>query len=350
MFSSERKILERRTVEASAPCRVDSGGTWDIRSMALPMQAMEPVTLNIALSLRTRVVLLPLEDGMVKVSSEGFSDTGAYDFKTVPFDSPFGLFYAAVSYFGFHGLEIRIASDSPAKAALGGSSTALVALIRALSKLAVLTGKAPLSRKDILHLSYLLEDSTSSGKCGIQDQAAAVFGGANLWRWRFGNRQSPYERTPLLDRKGQRELSDHLLVAFSGKSHVSARINQEWLEGFLSGKTRAGWLEANRIVHDLAQAVGDRKWNRAASLLRQEMAVRRDITPDALIPVTTKLIQQAEQAGCGARFAGAGAGGSVWALGQKKRIQDLKGIWGSTLAPVRGAGILGCSVEGKGVC
>jgi D-glycero-alpha-D-manno-heptose-7-phosphate kinase len=328
---------------------VDSGGTWDIRSMALPMQTIEPVTLNIALSLRTRVTLVPFEDGKVKVSSEGFADTDAHDFKTLPFDSPFGLFYAAVSYFGLHGLEVRIASDSPAKAALGGSSTALVALIKALSKLAVLAGKAPLSQKDILHLAYYLEDSTSSGKCGIQDQAAAVFGGVNLWRWQFGNRRAPYERRALLNRRGERELSERLLVAFSGKSHVSARINQGWLEGFLSGKTRAGWVEANRVVSRLAQALGDRKWDQAAGLIREEMAVRRDITPDALIPVTSELIRQAELAGCGARFAGAGAGGSVWALGEKKRIDELRTAWISTLAPIRGAGVLDCAVDPKGV-
>ena len=349
MFSSARKILKNRRVETSAPCRVDSGGTWDIRSMALPMETVEPATMNIALSLRTRVELLPFEGGMVKVSSEGFPDTEAHDFKTLPFGSTFGLFYAAVSYFGFHGLEVRIASDSPSKAALGGSSTALVALIKALSKLAVLAGKPPLLQKDILHLAYHLEDSTSSGKCGIQDQAAAVFGGVNLWQWQFGDRRVPYERTPLLDRQGQRELSDHLLVTFSGKSHVSARINQGWIEGFLSGKTRAGWIEANRIVRRLAQALVDRKWDRAAGLLREEMTVRREITPDALIPVTDKLIRQAELAGCGARFAGAGAGGSVWALGEKKRIQELRTIWESTLAPIRGAGILDCRVDPRGV-
>jgi D-glycero-alpha-D-manno-heptose-7-phosphate kinase len=349
MFLSAGKILKKRGVEASAPCRVDSGGTWDIRSMALLMEAVQPVTVNIALSLRTRVELHPFEEGMVKVSSEGFPDTEAHDFKTLPFDSPFGLFNAAVSYFGFHGLEVRIASDSPTKAALGGSSTALVALIKALSKLAVLAGKPPLLQKDILHLAYYLEDSTSSGKCGIQDQAAAVFGGVNLWQWRFGSRRVPYERTSLLDGKGQRDLSDRLLVAFSGKSHVSARINQGWLEGFLSGKTRAGWIEANRIVRRMAQALGERKWSRAAGFLREEMAVRRDITPDALIPVTHKLIQRAEEAGCGARFAGAGAGGSVWALGEKDRIQELTTIWSSALAPIRGAGILDCAVDPKGI-
>ena len=100
-FSSARKILKNRRVEASAPCRIDSGGTWDIRSMALPMEAIEPVTLNIALSLRTRVVLLPFEDGMVKVSSEGFPETGAHDFRTLPFDSPFGLFYRSPLLFWF---------------------------------------------------------------------------------------------------------------------------------------------------------------------------------------------------------------------------------------------------------
>jgi len=349
MFFTAKKILKNCRVEASAPCRVDSGGTWDIRSMALPMEAMEPVTVNIALRLRTRVEVLPFEEGMVKVSSKGFPDTEAHNVKTLPFDSSFGLFYAAVSYFGFHGLEVRIASDSPSKAALGGSSTALVALVKALSKLAVLAGKAPLSQRDILHLAYCLEDSASSGKCGIQDQGAAVFGGVNVWLWRFGNRRAPYARTLLLDRKGQRELSDRLLVAFSGKSHVSARINKGWLEGFVSGRTRAGWIEANRIVRHLAQALGDRKWDKAAALLREETSIRREITPDALIPITDKLIRQAEQAGCGARFAGAGAGGSVWALGEKRRIAELKPIWNSTLAPIRGAGLLDTTVDARGV-
>jgi D-glycero-alpha-D-manno-heptose-7-phosphate kinase len=65
------------------------------------------------------------------------------------------------------------------------------------------------------------------------------------------------------------------------------------------------------------------------------MAVRREITPDALIPITEKLIGQAESIDCGARFAGAGAGGSVWALGEVDRIRDLRKTWETTLAPIR---------------
>jgi galactokinase/mevalonate kinase-like predicted kinase len=344
-----RDILSKNAVEASAPCRVDSGGTWDIKAMALPLQGVRPATVNLALSLRTRVTLLPLARGRVAISSEGFSRREVQPFRTLPFDSPFGIFFAAVSCFGFHGLEARIESDSPVKSALGGSSTALVALVKALSKVKALQGGKEMTAGQVLHLAYHLEDAVSSGKCGIQDQAAAAYGGANLWEWRYGQRGALFWRTPLVDAKTLRELSDRILVAYSGKSHVSSRMNRAWLEGFLSGRTRAGWIKANETVLGLAKALRAGDWNRAARLLREEMAVRREITPDALIPVTAKLIDRAEAEGCGARFTGAGGGGAVWAVGSLPRIERLRRIWGSSLRTIPGARVLECRIDPRGV-
>ena len=103
--------------------------------MALPMEGVGPVTINVALTMRTRVVLSPFKDGWVKVSSRGFSSGEQYEKEGLRFDTPLGLFFAAIAYFGFHGLHAHIASEIPPKSALGGSSTALVALIKALSKL-----------------------------------------------------------------------------------------------------------------------------------------------------------------------------------------------------------------------
>ncbi|MFZ7112357.1 MAG: galactokinase [Desulfatiglandales bacterium] len=349
MPTSIRKILEKNTVTASAPCRIDAGGTWDIKAMALPLEGIGPVSVNMALDLRTWVYLSPYEEGRVRISSEGFSKREEERIDRLPFDSAFGLFFAAISYFGFHGVEIRIRSDSPVKSALGGSSTALVALIKALSKVAVLQGKKGMSGGEILHLGYHLEDGVSTGKCGIQDQAAAVYGGANRWVWRYGNRRTPFERRALMNRDDLKALSKRILVAFSGKSHVSAGINRRWITDFLSGKTRSGWIEANRIVDRFASATEHMKWNGAAALLREEMAVRREITPDALIPLTQELIDQAENRGCGARFAGAGGGGSVWAIGSEKNIRGLREIWAGTLATVRGAGVLDCAIDPQGV-
>jgi D-glycero-alpha-D-manno-heptose-7-phosphate kinase len=349
MSACIRDILLKGPVEASAPCRVDSGGTWDIKAMALPLQGVRPVTVNLALRLRTGVTLLPLQPGRVGISSGGFSIQEVHPVRKLPFDSPFGIFFAAVSYFGFHGVKVHIRSDSPVKSALGGSSTALVALVKALSKVAGLRGGREMTAGQVLHLAYHLEDAVSSGKCGIQDQAAAAYGGVHMWEWQYGEKGSCYARTSLLDRKAQRELSDRILVAYSGKSHVSSRMNRAWLKGFLSGRTRAGWIKANDIVRGLAGALREKDWNRAARLLREEMAVRREITPDALIPITEGLIAQAEAAGCGARFAGAGGGGAVWALGSLPRIERLKAIWSSSLAPIRGAGLLECGIDPRGV-
>ena len=247
-------LLTRSPVKASAPCRVDAGGTWDIKALALPLEQKTPATVNMALTLRTTVTLRPYEDRQVKISSRGFSRTETAFSDRLPFDSPFGLFFAAVSYFGVHGLEIEIDSHSPVKSALGGSSTALVALLGALREAATPRDRRTLGGEEILHLAYHLEDSISGGNCGIQDQAAAVYGGVHLWKWHFGQAAKPLTGISLLDGKDREALSNHILVAYSGKSHVAAQTNRKWVGDFLSGKTRSGWIKANESVHSFARA------------------------------------------------------------------------------------------------
>ena len=108
-------------------------------------------------------------------------------------------------------------------------------------------------------------------------------------------------------------------------------------------------MEVNSVVHLLAAAIKEEAWYQAAELLREEMALRRKITPDALIPITERLIDQAEKAGCGARFTGAGGGGSLWALGEVDKIMDLRRMWNKTLIPVRGGRVLECAIDPYGV-
>jgi D-glycero-alpha-D-manno-heptose-7-phosphate kinase len=336
-------------VMASAPCRIDSGGTWDMKALALPVERIQPVTINMALTLRTRVVLNPYRLGRIKISSKGFSHIEEAQKGEVPFDSPFGLFFAAVTYFNLSGLHIHIESDFPVKSALGGSSTALVALIKAISKHRVSIGERPLAPMHILYLAYQLEDAVSKGKCGIQDQAAAVYGGVNRWTWKYSKPTFPFTRESLLTRAGQSQLSERILVAYSGRGHNSSRINQKWVNGFFSGKTRAGWEKVNAIVQDLGEALRLGNWAKAARCVKKEMALRREITPDALIPLTDDLIREAEGVGCGARFAGAGGGGAIWALGPVKKIKKLRKRWTSILAPTKGGKVLDCAIDSRGV-
>lgn len=317
--------------------------------MALPLAGAVPTTVNLAISPGTVVRLEAFDPGWVSISSEGFGRVETHPGHELPFHGPYGLFFAAVSHFGFHGLRIAIRAGFPVRSGLGGSSTALVALLHALSRLRAILGGKPLRREGLLRLGFLLEDAVSSGHCGMQDQAAAVYGGVNQWVWRFGGGSHPFSRKPLLDACGRAALSARILVAHSGKSHVSSRTNRKWIGGFQDGTTRRGWLRANEITHSLARALEKRDWEGAAGFLREEMAVRRKITPEALIPLTHRLIDRAEGLGCGARFAGAGAGGAVWALGEKGKIRLLRQAWEELLRPHRGAGILDCRVQGRGV-
>lgn len=348
MAKSAREILKLQAITSSAPCRIDSGGTWDIKALALPFERVNPVTCNIALNLRTWVTLSPHRHGSVRVVSQGFSLTEESPFRDLKLTSPFNLFFAAVSYFGFHGLEIHIKSDSPPRSGLGGSSTALVALIKALSKLDFLISEKRWSARDILHLAYHIEDGVSDGKCGMQDQAAALYGGVNLWSWRYGLKGSPFLRSPLLRGSDIEELSKRLLVVHSGRSHFSHRTNRRWVTDFLAGKTTKDWIKANDICREFAKALEAMNWKEAAYYLKRETAIRRRITPDAFTPLTNRLIRQAEATGCGARFAGAGAGGAVWAIGDKGDIEELKNKWKASLAPVTTAVILDCGVDPRG--
>ena len=67
-----RKILDANPIEASAPCRIDMGGTLDIPTFYFPLRHLSPCSFNIALKLRTRVRLLPYARGQIKISSRGF--------------------------------------------------------------------------------------------------------------------------------------------------------------------------------------------------------------------------------------------------------------------------------------
>lgn len=343
------KLLKQTQVSASAPCRIDSGGTWDIKAMGLAFGDCKPATVNIALSLRTRVDFSPCTDGKIKIISDGFLNGVEYDYTNISLEGPFSIFFAAVRHFGFHGLTVHIKSDSPVKSALGGSSTALVALLKALSKLAEITCRKGISKKELLHLGYQIEDGISGGNCGMQDQAAAVYGGVNCWEWTYWKRTSYITGNRLLDSKGAGELSKRILVAYSGKSHVSAATNRLWLAAFLRGETRQGWIEANSIVREFSEAIKKKRWSKAAFLLKEEMNVRKKITPDALIPETERLIKEAENYNCGARFTGAGAGGSLWAMGSPDDIIRLGKEWKKILAKINGASLLECRIDSKGV-
>jgi D-glycero-alpha-D-manno-heptose-7-phosphate kinase len=342
------RLAARGSVSASAPCRVDMGGTLDIRTFHLPLRRCRPLTVNLALDLRTRVRLSAGTAGSVRLASRGFEPL-VCRLEEAPFDHPLGLMLAILTYFDAQGLNVEIDSASPPRSALGGSSSAAVALIAALSRLGSRGGLAPLTRRGIVRLAHALEESVAGVPCGMQDHLAAAFGGVHAWHWPGGPGEPDFRREPLLTGARARGLPRHMLLAYCGVPHASRDVNGTWVRQFLAGSHRPAWVEISRLAGGFARALQAGDLDRAAALINAETALRRALTPEVLDPLGEALVEAARGRGCGARFTGAGGGGCLWALGREEAIHRLRPEWQELAGSRPGAALLPVETALRGV-
>ncbi len=343
------QILERKPISASVPCRVDFGGTLDISTFYLALAHLKPASFNIALDMRTFVTLSPWTEGRIRISSRGFESI-EYDRDRVRLDHPMGLMSAVARFFNAHGVHIQINSTSPPKSALGGSSCAAAAVIAAFyATLGQESGQKIIPEK-VVWLAHYIESSIAGVPCGIQDQAAAAFGGVNLWEWQMGGRGPTFKNVPVFEEISYlNEFNDHLLVAYCGIPHVSKDINKQWVDSFLRGETIDVFEKIVGITKEFYRAVKTKNFGLAGELMVKETKLRLEMTPGVLDNTGKKLFERAVELNCGARFAGAGGGGCLWAIGEKDKISGLTHAWHQLLEPVEDAKILDTAIDINGI-
>jgi D-glycero-alpha-D-manno-heptose-7-phosphate kinase len=339
------RILAHMPVKVSVPCRVDFGGTLDISTFYLPLAHLKPVGFNMAMDLRTTVTLTPFRPGRIRISSRGF-DTAEFDQGMAPFDHPMGLMFACAQYVNAHGVHIHIDSTSPPKSALGGSSSAAVAILAAFCTAL----DKPVDPAKIAWLAHYIESSVAGVPCGVQDQAAAAFGGAHLWVWKMGDYAPVFERFPVFETDAdRRDFASHMRVAYCGMPHVSKDINSRWVTAFVQGKNRTVFAQIIDLARAFYIAIQNKAYGEAADLMNQETRLRLDMTPDVLDDTGKKLFDAACDLSCGARFTGAGGGGCLWAVGDSRDMSDLAGSWQDILAAVPDAMLLDTRIDPAGI-
>ena len=310
------QLLEKNNIHTSVPCRIDFGGTLDISTFSLALARMKPATLNIALDMRTHVRLSPWKPGRIKISSKGFEtlersrdDRGG--------DTPLGFMAAILHYFDLHGVHLHIDSTSPPRSALGGSSSAAVAVIAAIY---TALGK-PVEPEHIAWLAHYLEGASAGVLCGVQDQTAAAFGGVNLWEWVFEGNHPGFIRSSVFENEGKfQSFNDNLLVAYCGIPHESQDINGRWVRGFKTGQVVAEFEQIATLTRAFSAALSASDFSGAAGLMNQETAIRCGMTADVLDETGYLLWKAAKKLNCGARFTGAGGGGGACGPLEKNRI------------------------------
>jgi D-glycero-alpha-D-manno-heptose-7-phosphate kinase len=339
------KKLDKITICASAPCRIDMGGTLDLSTFYYPLRYLEPCTFNAAINLRTQVILTSYDTGRIKISSKGFK-AADYPANEAPFDHPLGLMFAVATFFHAHGVHIQIVSTSPPKSALGGSSSAAVALVAAKQ---MVENPLPVSLKTIGLLAHGLEQSVAGIPCGIQDQLAAVFGGINAWYWTGDPGAELVKQKAVLSGARIKAFERSLLLAYCGVPHISKDTNSRWVKDFVAGRFRKEWGKIVRCTQRFVDALEKENYKEASRMMNCETQIRKKMTPDVLNEMGEKLVFSAIEHQCGARFTGAGAGGCIWALGKPADINRLKDDWRLILVENKEARLLDVGVDTEGL-
>lgn len=343
-----KNLLESSPIKASAACRIDCGGTLDIKTFYYPLHHLYPCTFNVALDMKTRVRLLPYRSGQIKVSSRGFQ-TEVHTADNAPFSGPLGLIFAIATYFRVEGVHIEIVSESPPKSALGGSSTAAVALIGALSNALAGDDISGMSTKQIVLLAHAIEEAVAGISCGLQDQLAAAYGGVHAWYWPGEPADPPFKRTEILTKEDFATLESHILLAYCGVPHESQDINSKWIDQFVKGRARHLWSEIVSCTNEFVQALTVKDWGAAVRAMNKEVEIRRKMTPEVFDEMGVALFDKALAHGCGARFTGSGGGGCLWALGEEEDIRTLRPEWDDVLSGREGAKLLVARVDPYGL-
>jgi D-glycero-alpha-D-manno-heptose-7-phosphate kinase len=198
-------------------------------------------------------------------------------------------------------------------------------------------------------LAYQIESNVARVSCGIQDQLAAIFGGVNAWHFEALPLENPFRHEILQSESDYESLEKQILIAYCGSPHESKDINGQWVEQFLKGTTRNDWEEIVLQTQVFIKALVNKDWPAVVSAIRSEVEIRLKMTPDVFNASGKKLLQAAIDNQCAARFTGAGGGGCIWAIGEKKQIDILRDIWLSILDQYPYASLLHNKIADCGV-
>ena len=294
------------TVET--PTRIDlAGGTLDL----FPLYLFEEgsVTVNAAISIMSRVTVEPREDSAVVLcASDIGEEVTAPSPQDVPVTGPLELVGRAVrQYAPPCGVTITTHSAAPHGSGLGASSSLLMALSVALTRLRGEDRPFP----ELIEVGANLETQVLGIPAGKQDFFPPLYGGVAALE--FGV-DAP-TRTELCHSAAAREhLEAHLVLSFTGVPHFSGSSNWEMLRNYVedAAGTRPAMARIRDTAQGMAACLAAEDWDRLPGLLAEEWANRRSLAPGVTTPEVDAIMAAADDAGALAnKLCGAGGGGCM---------------------------------------
>jgi D-glycero-alpha-D-manno-heptose-7-phosphate kinase len=293
-----------RTVTVRAPTRLDFGGGWT----DVPPYAEEAggFVCNVAIS-RYATVRVTSNDESAPASPAG------------PRGAEHALVDAVARHLRVHDANIRLSSDFPLGAGLGGSSAAGVAAVAALS---AWQGKT-LALDELAETSRTVETDELGIAGGRQDHYAAAYGGALALR--FG--QHVNVSRIALDASTADELARRCLLIYTGQSRISGDTIVGVLSAYRTGD--AGVVGAMKGMRELAEkmpaALERADFDCLGQLVAEQWIQQRALHPRISTPRIDAIVAAASLAGAiGAKALGASGGGCVLVIAQRDRVDDVR--------------------------
>ncbi|MDO9082970.1 MAG: kinase [Humidesulfovibrio sp.] len=200
-------------------------------------------------------------------------------------------------------LEIHHDGDLPARSGMGSSSSFTVGLLHALY---ALRGQMP-SKEQLARESIQIEQEYIKETVGSQDQCAAAYGGFNHIIF---HKDGEIEVRPLtLPRPRLQELSDHLMLFYTGIMRTASDVAQTYVENLGAKKKLLSTMHA--MVDDGITLVQScRCICGFGDLLHEAWKAKRELSPNVSNGMVDELYARARENGAiGGKLIGAGGGG-----------------------------------------
>jgi D-glycero-alpha-D-manno-heptose-7-phosphate kinase len=291
------------TIVVRAPTRIDFGGGWtDVPPYS---DEVGGFVCNLAIS-RYATVTVSRGGTASAPAEEHFADRSIAD--------------AAARRFRLSDAWIRVQSDFPVGAGLGGSSAVGVAAIGAL---AAARGEK-MNPSALAELSREIEISDLGIAGGRQDHYAAAYGGGLGLRFSAGRVDV---REIGLSLKARTEIEKRCLVIYTGQSRISGDTITAVLDAYRNKDPDV--LNALRNMREIAErqadALSTANIDLLANLVDQQWKHQRSLHPAIPTERIDDIIARAKAAGAiGSKALGASGGGCVLVIAAMNRVAQVR--------------------------
>ena len=307
-----------KVIRARAPLRIGiAGGGTDVEPYASEHGGL---VFNTTIDRYAYCTLIPNDSDEMTVTSPN------YGIMTQKLELPLkyegdadDLVRAVVNHFKVTtGFKVFVRSDVPPGSGLGGSSTLMVAIVKAFAE----WKKVKLSKYEIAALAFHLEREEIGLGGGKQDQYAAAFGGFNMM---YFTSEGVDVRPLRLKDNIIKELQERCILCYTGKARESASIIEEQVKDLKKDNSKEeAYEESKRLAVSIGRALKLKDIDGAAALLNLAWAQKKKFTSKISNETINTLYSVAMNNGAlGGKVSGAGGGGFMFficAPGKREKV------------------------------